>query len=139
MKISVILAHPNPKSFNHAIAAAARETLQGNGHEVFFHDLCAEGFDPFLPTDEFAKGADLPPLIESHCREIAAAAGIIIVHPNWWGQPPAVMKGWIDRVIRPGTAYEFIGEDGGEGVPRGLLSARAALVFNTGNTESRRE
>jgi NAD(P)H dehydrogenase (quinone) len=139
MKISLILAHPNKKSFNHAIAAAAREVLERNGHEVFFHDLYAEEFDPFLPFDEFAKEAALPSVIENHCREIAVADGIIIVHPNWWGQPPAVMKGWIDRVIRPGTAYEFIGKDGGEGVPRGLLKARAALVFNTGNTEARRE
>lgn len=67
------------------------------------------------------------------------AEGIIIIHPNWWGQPPAILKGWIDRVIRPGVAYEFRENDKGEGVPRGLLRAKAALVFNTSNTETERE
>jgi putative NADPH-quinone reductase len=45
----------------------------------------------------------------------------------------------VDRVIRPGVAYEFVEEDSGEGVPRGLLRARAALVFNTSNTGKERE
>jgi NAD(P)H dehydrogenase (quinone) len=65
--------------------------------------------------------------------------GIIIIHPNWWGQPPAILKGWMDRVLRPGTAYEFLDGDKGEGVPNGLLNAKAALVFNTSNTEIERE
>ena len=49
------------------------------------------------------------------------------------------MKGWVDRVIRPGVAYEFLEGDAGEGVPKGLLKVRAALVFNTSNTETQRE
>ncbi len=53
--------------------------------------------------------------------------------------PPAILKGWVDRVIRPGVAYEFLEGDGGEGVPCGLLRARAVLVFNTGNTYLERE
>ena len=117
----------------------AAETLRRGGHEVFFHDLCAERFDPLLPAREFPKGAVLSPELERHCREIAEADGIIIVHPNWWGQPPAILKGWIDRVIRPGVAYEFLEGDQGEGVPVGLLKAKAALVFNTSNTEPERE
>ncbi|MBN1811307.1 MAG: NAD(P)H-dependent oxidoreductase, partial [Anaerolineae bacterium] len=59
--------------------------------------------------------------------------------PNWWGQPPAILKGWIDRVLRPGVAYEFEEGDSGEGVPVGLLKAKTALVFNTSNTPERRE
>ena len=139
MKISVILAHPNRESFNHAIAAAAIEQLKLNGHEIFYHDLYAERFGPILPKEEFPKDASLPPEIEKHCREISETEGIIIIHPNWWGQPPAILKGWIDRVIRPGVAYEFIEEDKGEGVPNGLLIADRALVFNTSNTENERE
>jgi NAD(P)H dehydrogenase (quinone) len=139
MKVSVILSHPDPGSFNHAIAAAALETLAINGHEVHFHDLYHEAFAPLLPSEERASDASLPAEIEQHCAEISAAEGIIIIHPNWWGQPPAILKGWIDRVIRPGVAYEFLENDQGEGVPHGLLKARAALVFNTSNTETERE
>ena len=139
MKISVILAHPNKNSFNHAIAEAVIGQLKQNGHEILFHDLYAEKFDPILSTEEFPKDATLPPEIEKHCREISEAEGIIIIHPNWWGQPPAMLKGWVDRVIRPGVAYEFIEEDKGEGIPNGLLKADVALVFNTSNTDTERE
>ena len=139
MKISVILAHPDPASFNHTIAQAAVARLEENSHEIVFHDLYAEGFDAMLPAGEIPKDAALPPAIADHCDQIRRADGIVIVHPNWWGMPPAVLKGWIDRVIRPGTAYEFLEGDSGEGVPRGLLAARAALVFNTSNTSEERE
>ena len=139
MKISLILAHPDKKSLNHAIAEVAVETLRLNGHELFFHDLYEEGFDPRLPAEEIPKDVYLPPEIEKHCAEIAIADGIIIIHPNWWGQPPAILKGWIDRIIRPGIAYEFIEGDQGEGVPNGILRAKSAIVFNTSNTENQRE
>ena len=139
MKISLILAQPDPESFNHALAEKVRETLQGIGHTVFFHDLYAENFEPVIPAIEIPRDAVLTPLVQLHCDEIADADGIIIVHPNWWGQPPAILKGWIDRIIRPGTAYQFLEGDGGEGVPEGLLKAKAALVFNTANTSEYRE
>ena len=92
-----------------------------------------------LTAGEFPKNAVLDAAVDRHCAEIAVADGIVIIHPNWWGQPPAILKGWVDRVIRPGVAYEFVEEDSGEGVPRGLLRAKAALVFNTSNTEKERE
>src|SRR3972149_2972288 len=139
MQISVILAHPDPKSFNHALAQAAVEVLKQNGHQVFFHDLYAEGFDPLLPAAEFLQEARVPKEIDRHCREISCADGIIIVHPNWWGQAPAILKGWVDRVMRPGVAYKFEEGDKGEGLPVGLLKAKAALVFNTSNTFEERE
>jgi putative NADPH-quinone reductase len=139
MRVSVILAHPAPGSFNHALAGAACSELAGNGHEASPHDLYQEGFDPVLPAGEIAADAALPPLIAGHCAEIAAAEGIVIVHPNWWGQPPAILTGWVDRVLRPRVAYQFLEGEGGEGVPAGLLRARTALVLNTSNTPPERE
>ncbi|OPX64151.1 MULTISPECIES: NAD(P)H-dependent oxidoreductase [unclassified Methanoregula] len=139
MKISVILAHPRPGSFNHAIADAAAAALRSAGHRVAFHDLYQERFDPVLPFSEIARDAPLPPHIALHCHEIARADGIVIVHPDWWGMPPAILKGWIDRVLRPGVAYRFAETDSGEGIPEGLLMAKAALVFNTSNTPAARE
>ncbi|MFO7598058.1 MAG: NAD(P)H-dependent oxidoreductase [Desulfocurvibacter africanus] len=139
MRVSIILAHPNSGSLNHGIAQAAAETLRGMGHEVRLRDLYAEGFDPLLPAGEIQREAALPTLVDEHCREIALADGIVVVHPNWWGMPPAILTGWVDRVIRPGVCYEFVEGDGGEGVPRGLLKARRAVVFNTSNTFEERE
>ena len=139
MKISVILAHPSVESINRHIANAAVDQLQANGHTVFFHDLYAEKFDPLLYEAEFSRSAKLPPEIQLHCDQIASVDGIVIVHPNWWGQPPAILKGWIDRVIRPGIAYRFDEGDSGEGVPVGLLKANTAIVLNTSNTSAERE
>lgn len=139
MKILVILCHPDRGSFNHALAHSVCEALRANGHRVVFHDLCAEAFDPFLTREEIPESGTVPAPIQRHCQELRSADGIVIVHPNWWGQPPAILKGWIDRVFRPGVAYKFEEGDSGEGVPIGLLQARAALVLNTSNTPDQRE
>lgn len=139
MKILVVLGHPNPKSFNHAIANAAVTELRRLGHQVTFRDLCQEKFDPLITTEEIPDDGPISDQIKEYCDELKTADGLIIVHPNWWGQPPAIMKGWIDRVFRAGVAYEFLEGDGGEGVPNGLLNADRAIVFNTSNTEANRE
>jgi len=139
MNILVILAHPRKGGFNHAIAQIVIRSLKQNGHTPVFHDLYDERFDPILPGAEIPRDVTLDHMIQQHCDEISSAEGIIIVHPNWWGQPPAILKGWIDRVMRPGIAYEFAEGDSGEGIPVGLLKAKVALVFNTANTSKRRE
>lgn len=139
MGIAVILAHPDRKSFNHAIADTVLATLCDNGYNFVFHDLYKEKFPPVVSGEEIYKEASLPKLIEKYCSEISVADGIIVIHPNWWGQPPAILKGWIDRVLRPGVAYKFVDGDKGEGVPIGLLKAKTALVFNTSNTPEERE
>jgi putative NADPH-quinone reductase len=139
LKILVVLGHPQKGSLNHAIAEIVFKTLSDNGHSIIFHDLYEERFDPILSSAEIPKYARLRAVIEKHCKEISEADGIVIIHPNWWGQPPAILKGWVDRVIRAGVAYEFVEEDSGEGVPIGLLKANTALVFNTSNTPKERE
>lgn len=139
MKVLLVLAHPDIESFNHAIARSVITQLRENGHEIVFHDLYKEGFDPILTTCELSRDAVLPPEIDVHCADLASADGIVVVHPNWWGQPPALLKGWVDRIIRPEVAYRFVEGDQGEGVPVGLLKARTAIIFNTANTPADRE
>jgi putative NADPH-quinone reductase len=139
MKVSVILAHPSPASFNHAIARTVVETLTALGHDAVLHDLYAEQFDPVMTAAELAKDAVLPPAVEHHCREIGEADGIIFIHPNWWSQPPAILRGWTDRVLRAGRAYNFVPDGQGGAKPVGLLKARVGLVFNTANTPQAKE
>jgi putative NADPH-quinone reductase len=139
MNISIILGHPSPDSFNHALAAVALAASRTAGHDVRFHDLHAEKFDPVLPAGEEAAMASVPPIIALHCRELVDADGIVVIHPNWWGMPPAILTGWIDRVLRPRVAYRFQDGDSGQGAPIGLLRARSAVVFNTSNTRPERE
>jgi putative NADPH-quinone reductase len=132
-----VIANPSPSSFSHAMAQAAAESLGGYG--ISRHDLYAEQFDPIQRTGEDRNRASSDDLVEEHCAQLAEADLILIFHPNWWGQPPAILKGWIDRVLRPGIAYDYPSGIGAEGAPVGLLRARAALVFNTSNTPWQRE
>ena len=139
MKILVIIAHPDIHSFNYAIANKVINVLHNNHHDIIYHDLYKENFSPVLPAIEIPQDTQIPSIINEHCGDISTVEGIIVVHPNWWGQPPAILKGWIDRVIRPGIAYEFDENDKGEGIPKGLLKAKTAVVFNTSNTSVERE
>ncbi len=129
MNVLVILGHQHPGSFCHAIAETAMEELRVAGHDVVFHDLYAERFDPILPHDEIPRDSSLDPVVAQHCREVAAADGYLIVHPNWWAMPPAILKGWIDRVWRQGVIYRF-----GPGGVESLVAGRKAVVFTTSNT-----
>jgi NAD(P)H dehydrogenase (quinone) len=139
MRAQVIIAHPSSTSFSHAMAAAATKVLNAHGCEVSTHDLYAERFDPVQTTIESANTASADALVEQHCTELIAADIILIFHPNWWGQPPAILKGWVDRVFRLNTAYGYPPGTPFEGEPVGLLKARCALIFNTSNTPAARE
>lgn len=139
MKVSVILAHPAAGSFNHAIAAAAAEALRAGGHTVTVHDLYAEGFDPVLPAGELARDAVLPPAIAAQVDEIVSAGAVVIVHPNYWSRPPAILCGWADRVLRAGRAYRFVPDGQGGARAEGLLAAQVALVITTANTPQEKE
>jgi NAD(P)H dehydrogenase (quinone) len=134
MKVSVILGHPASGSFNHAIADAVVKRLQTSGHEARFHDLYAEGFDPLYTAAELKRDAVLPDFLESHCRELGEAEGLVIIHPNYWSRPPAILCGWVDRVFRQGRAYAFMPDGKGGAKAVGLLKVKTALVFNTANT-----
>lgn len=145
MRVTLLLAHPRPSSFNHAIADAARTVLLEAGHVVDFHDLYAEGFDPLLRAEEcFTTGASIEDLLANstdelvaqHRTGIAAADALVIVHPNWWGKPPAILAGWLDRVLVPGVAYRLATADG---EPEGLLHLGSALILNTTDTPAARE
>ncbi|MFA5264600.1 MAG: NAD(P)H-dependent oxidoreductase [Opitutaceae bacterium] len=139
MKISIILSHPVSGSFNHAIANAARDAFMAAGHEVSFHDLHAEGFDPVYSAEEGKRDATLPPSLSAHIDEVVSADGLVVVHPNYWSRPPAMMCGWVDRVLRPGRAYRFVPDGKGGARPEGLLKLRFAAVFNTANTPQENE
>ena len=139
MRALSVVAHPNTdNSLSHAMDAAARVVLARRGYEIAHHDLYTEGFDPVHRTGEGGVGLS-DALVEQHCAELAAADIILVSHPNWWGQPPAILKGWIDRVFRLNTAYTYPDGAGFDAAAVGLLHASCAFVFNTSNTEARRE
>ncbi|MHB8898644.1 MAG: NAD(P)H-dependent oxidoreductase [Thermoguttaceae bacterium] len=129
MKVLVILGHQRLGSFCHAITEAAVEQLQADGHETTVHDLYQEAFDPILPDREIGRDAVVDAAIKEHCDQVMAADGYVVVHPNWWAGPPAIVKGWLDRVFRQGLTYSF----GPSGVI-GHLKDKKAVVITTSNT-----
>src|SRR3990167_5055792 len=139
MNALLVIANPSKTSFTHAMATAASDILRSKGYTITCHDLYAEEFDPVQNTTEAENATSGNSLIEQHCAELKSADLILIFHPNWWSQPPAILKGWVDRVFRLGTAYEYPANAGFDGVPNGILTARHALIFNTSNTPTQRE
>ncbi|OJJ17007.1 NAD(P)H dehydrogenase [marine bacterium AO1-C] len=139
MKASVILAHPYEKSFNHAIFNTVIESLQANNIQVYAHDLYEENFDPVLTKKELGTDKSEDEKVNQYASELVDSDLLIFIHPNWWGQPPAILKGYVDRVVRPPYAYDFPEGDSGGGLPLKVLKAKIGVVFNTSNTEATRE
>ena len=139
MTTLIILAHPASDSFNHAIAKTCMKVLASLNHQIIFHDLYEEKFNPVLDITEITDKETVKEDIRIYCDELVIADQIIFIHPNWWGQPPAILKGWIDRVVKSGVAYQFLDGDNGEGIPVGLLKCKKSFVFNTSNTNKERE
>jgi len=139
MKALVVVGHPAPASLNHAIAATIANTWRACGCAVSFRDLQAEGFPPLLTPEEARGGPTVDPLVLAHIAQLRESDLLAVVHPNCWGAPPAIVKGWIDRVFAQNAAFTFAkGDDHGD-EPIGLLKVKAALVINTGNTPMERE
>lgn len=91
----IILAHPDPKSFNHAWAKATADAEKSLGHQVITSDLYAMGFDPLLQDTATPKDD----IIKEEVDKIHRADRIIFHFPIWWFAPPAILKGWFDRAL----------------------------------------
>lgn len=137
MLILEVLCNPRPGSFTLALAASAKETLSGLGHEVLLHDIHKERFDPVLDAPELARSFSLDALVQTYCRELGACDGLVVLLPDWWGQPPAVLKGWVDRVFRQGVAYDLEGRDYSEKSWKPLLTGKKGLVFCTSDADEK--
>ena len=110
MKILYIYCHPLPESFHAAIRVEALAGLKAGGHEVDLFDLYAEKFDPVLTEegrrhyhDEPANRSGLEPIIE----RLRRAEAIVAQFPTWCFGPPAMLKGFFDRVLMPGVAFDL--------------------------------
>ena len=111
MRFLVLYAHPNPKSFSAALHRTVVETLARSGHEVDDCDLYAEGFDPVLSYEERMRYLDVPENrrpVEESVRRLEAADGLVLVYPVWNFGPPAILKGYLDRVFLPGVSFTLV-------------------------------
>ncbi len=124
-----VYAHPCAESLNATLRDAGVAQLRGDGWTVDVADLYAEGFDPVLIEE---GGAD----VRAQQRRLLAADLVVLQFPLWWYGPPAMLKGWIDRVFERGFAYDV--PDPATGRTRkygdgGLAGRRALAVVTAGD------
>ena len=104
MKVLVVHAHPDPASFGAHVRDRVVATLTGAGHRVDLVDLYAERFDPVVKAQDLAS-ARTEPALASYGSRLRSVEALVFVYPTWWSGPPAMLKGWIDRVLVEGVAY----------------------------------
>lgn len=108
MKALVIYCHPRPGSFNAAVRDVVLARLKAAGAEIRLRDLYAEGFSPVMTAHELEIYLDCPANrtpVEDHCRDVEWCDTLIFVYPTWWYGLPAMLKGWLDRVLLPDVAF----------------------------------
>ncbi len=128
MNALIVYAHPNPRSFNKALLDTAQQTLEEAGHEVRVKDLYAMDFAPVLSAADFEalERGEVPTDIAREQQDLLWSQALIFFYPVWWYGRPAILKGWVDRVLQHGFAFRA-GPDGVEG----LLGGRKALIVIT--------
>jgi putative NADPH-quinone reductase len=109
MKVLVVLAHPNPDSFSHAIVDRVVCALANREHSVSVIDLYGLDYSPTITRAELAayptSEPAIDPMVIEHTRLIQECSTIVFVYPTWWSSMPAILKGWIDRTMLPGVAF----------------------------------
>ena len=144
MKLFIVHAHHEPKSFNGALTAAAVETAHALGDEVRVSDLYAMKFDPVSDRRNFTSVKDPSYLkqqaeeahashIDGFAPDIAAEMDklfwcdvLVMQFPLWWFSLPAILKGWVDRVFASGRIY-----GGGKWYDRGVFAGKRAMLSVT--------
>ena len=140
----IVLAHPDPGSFNGAWAEASANACRALGHEVLKSDLCAMGFDavearahfpgyaagrtfdPLKAQEEAAEAGTIPADVAAEMDKLRHADLVIFHFPIWWFAPPAVLKGWFDRVLLHGQLHTV-----DQRFDAGLFRGRRALFCVT--------
>ncbi len=109
LRALVVVAHPSVESLSRTLGERAAAALRAKGHTVEVIDLYEQDFDPRLTVGEretYHADAFESDGLHSQLDALKAANLLVLVHPVWWGGMPAIMKGWLDRVFAPGTAFQ---------------------------------
>lgn len=131
MNLLVIYTHPNHQSLSYAflqkVLEGSRENPKISGIQVL--DLYAESFDPVLVYNEEKRRRDMhrEPCLAKYREQIQWADKLVFVYPIFWGRPPAMLLGYIDRMFSSGFGYR----DNGRLLPEGLLKGKSAVCIST--------
>lgn len=151
MKVLLVLAHAESRSFCAALFHEARSVFEAQGHEVRTSDLYAMRFDPVGDRRDFVhepdpgffkyqkeqvvahEGGTFAPDVSSEMDKLVWCDLAVFCFPLWWFGVPAILKGWFDRVLAMGFAY-----GGGRWFEHGVFSGRRSLLaFTAGAPEGR--
>ena len=128
-KVTVIYAHPYTGSFNHAILESVTAELSAQNCEYEVIDLYRDNFDPVYSNEElsmFSSGVAVDPKVKAYQKRIQASDVLIFIFPVWWYSLPAILKGFIDKVMLNNFAYE----DTSTGI-KGKLAFNKCLAITT--------
>ena len=110
MNVLVVYCHPCDDSFNAAVLKVVVGALTERGHQFRVCDLYREGFDPVMRVAEWRKYHDveqnMAPVSEQ-TENLKWAEAVVFIYPTWWYGLPAMLKGWLERVLVPGFAFEI--------------------------------
>lgn len=113
MKVFVVFCHPTHESFAGTLLERTLRGLELGGHDVRLSDLYADGFTPELSAYERSQmmvdhreHPEVRADLTGYINNLQWCDALVLVYPTWWGGQPAMLKGWLDRVLVPGVAYE---------------------------------
>lgn len=146
-KVLVIQVHPygNKPSFTLALGKALCESLEVSGHQVRVTNLYEENFEPRLGGPEHQtfltayRDGHVPEDIKTHIEDLQWCSGLCLVYPTWWYSFPAILKGWFDRTLIPGVAFDLPnGSTGKPNLRTGFISRltnikKVGMVTTFGN------
>ena len=127
-RVTIVQGHPDPggKHLCHALADAYAEGAAAAGHEITRIEVARLDF-PILRTQEEFERGDLPETLVGARDGIVSAQHLVMIFPLWHGTMPALLKAFLEQVMRPGVALEYRKR----GFPRGLLAGRSARIVVT--------
>jgi putative NADPH-quinone reductase len=134
MRALVIYCHPRAGSFTAAVRDLVLEKLRDAGAEYQVLDLYGDGFQPVLSPAEWQAYENSPANrapVEAHCAAVEWCDTLIFVYPTWWYGLPAMLKGWLDRVLLPDVAF-LMPDATHANIRPGLQHITRLAVFTTG-------
>ncbi|HPV69721.1 MAG TPA: NAD(P)H-dependent oxidoreductase, partial [Bacilli bacterium] len=133
MNTTILLAHPWHGSFNKAILDTVTGKLANLNKSYQIIDLNKDGFNPVMTEKElalFSRGQFSDPLVGKYQKMLADTDELVVIFPIWWGDSPAILKGFIDKVMLKGFAYE----QGVSGLIGKLTHIKKGYVITTSET-----
>lgn len=136
MKVVIVFNHPYEGSYCNAILQSVSLGLQEGNHEVDIINLDKEQFDPVMKAEDlkaFIDKCPVDPLVIDYKKRLEQADHLIFIFPIWWELMPAMMKGFVDKVIFPGVAYAYANESNTKMKPL-LTKLKGVTMITTMNT-----